>query len=211
VLYAALISSCKAAGLATSPGDDGKCASSACVPNPGKQYLTLTADHTNLKVGENVSITANFGGMLLNGTGNYLPATISDSAILSGSAFSAYGRSVGTASVTATYQGTSATLTFSVVPNDAGISAIVFVTVDAGGSANWFPYAARTHVGTTVQFGTTDNTNHKHNVIFDAVPGAPADITAPGSTVTRLFATAGSFTYSCTLHGETGVVNVIAP
>jgi hypothetical protein len=51
-------------------------------------------------------------------------------------------------------------------------------------------------------------------VIFDPAPGAPADI-ALGSSgsagLDRLFATAGSFSYRCTLHGETGVVNVVSP
>jgi plastocyanin len=52
-----------------------------------------------------------------------------------------------------------------------------------------------------------------HNVFFDATPGAPADI--PGvnanTSVTRSFATAGSFTFHCHIHaGRTGTVVVAA-
>jgi plastocyanin len=57
----------------------------------------------------------------------------------------------------------------------------------------------------TVTFFTTT-----HNVTFDVNAGRPADI--PNSTntsVSRTFATTGSFTYSCTLHpGMTGTVTV---
>ena len=50
----------------------------------------------------------------------------------------------------------------------------------------------------------------EHNVVFDAVTGAPAGIAATYSTaVQRVFATAGAFGFQCTLHaGMRGSVTV---
>jgi plastocyanin len=52
-----------------------------------------------------------------------------------------------------------------------------------------------------------------HNVVFDPVPGAPDGITQNGTTTSanRVFPTAGVFTFTCTIHGETGMVTVVAP
>jgi plastocyanin len=49
-----------------------------------------------------------------------------------------------------------------------------------------------------------------HNVIFDAVTGRPADCPPVGAGVcNRVFTTAGTFTYSCTLHTNmVGMVTV---
>jgi plastocyanin len=209
----ALATACDAVGIARPAGNDGSCAGSnaaSCQPNTGTQSFKLSADHTVLKVGEGVGITATFGGMTLNGTGNFLPATISDSSVISASAFGAYGLAVGQATLTASYEGTPATLEFSVMPNADGVSAIVLIQVFASGVTAWVPVAARVHAGWTVRFSTGDNTNHKHNVVFEPVPGAPADV-ALGLSGLRVFTTAGPFTYSCTIHGETGVVNVVSP
>ena len=42
----------------------------------------------------------------------------------------------------------------------------------------------------------------EHNVVFDAVTGAPAGIGNTASTaVQRVFATAGTFGFQCTIHG----------
>jgi plastocyanin len=209
-LSAISLTSCDAVGLAKPVNSDGSCAgsnSTACQANLGTQSLLLTVDHTLLKVGEGVSITARFNGMLMNGSGNYLPASVSDSSVLSGSAFSAVGLSVGTAVLSVSYEGTPASLTFSVVKSDDGISAFVRAAVFADGSTSWWPATAKSQVGQTVQFFTSDNTAHKHNLVFDPTPGAPADI-ALGATATRVFTMPGSYTFSCTVHGEAGVINI---
>jgi plastocyanin len=41
-----------------------------------------------------------------------------------------------------------------------------------------------------------------HNVFFDSVPGAPADIPGSnaGNSVSRTFASAGTYAYSCHIH-----------
>jgi plastocyanin len=61
--------------------------------------------------------------------------------------------------------------------------------------------------GTTVSFTFQATT---HNVTFDGRAGAPTNISNTASqTVTRNFATAGTFPYQCTIHsGMTGTVVV---
>ncbi len=63
-------------------------------------------------------------------------------------------------------------------------------------------------VGGTVQFVFP---SLGHNVFFNAMAGAPADIPGEVSnqTVLRTFGTAGSFVYNCTIHpGMTGTIVV---
>lgn len=53
-----------------------------------------------------------------------------------------------------------------------------------------------------------------HNVTFDAVAGAPADIGGSNANVSisRTFATSGTFPYHCTIHpGMNGSVQVVDP
>jgi plastocyanin len=209
-LAAISLSSCDAVGLSKPVNSDGSCAgsnSTACQANKGTPSLSLAVDHTLLKVGEGVAITASFNGMLLNGSGNFLPSTVTDSSVLNASAFGASGLSVGTATLTVSYEGTPASLTFTVETNDDGVSAIVRAEVFAGGSTLWWPSVSKAHVGQNVQFYTSDNTAQKHNIVFDPAPGVPANVPL-GATTTRVFTAPGSFTYSCTVHGESGVINI---
>jgi plastocyanin len=193
-----------AVGISKPINSDGSCAStSSCQTNTGTQTLKLTADHTLLKVGESVPISASFGGMLLNGSGNYLPSTVSDSSVISASAFGASALSVGTATLTASYENSPASLSFTVEKNDDGVSAIVRTVVFAGGTTSWYPQVAKSQVGLTVEFMASAG----HNLVFDHAPGVPADVPL-GASATRVFTTPGSFTFSCTVHGEAGVINI---
>jgi len=81
-------------------------------------------------------------------------------------------------------------------------------TVDATAQLTFSPASITVAAGRSVtfRFGSV-----AHNVFFGAVPGAPADIPAAtaNASVTRAFATAGTFPYSCHLHpGMTGTVVV---
>ena len=75
-------------------------------------------------------------------------------------------------------------------------------------STNVFnPSALTVAPGTTVTF-TFESV--VHNVIFaSGVTGKPADIgNTSNASVTRVFATAGTFNYTCTIHGMQGTVTV---
>ena len=81
-------------------------------------------------------------------------------------------------------------------------------TVAATPDIAFNPASASILPGGTVTF---DFGSVAHNVFFDAVPGAPADIPGnnAGTSATRTFATAGTYTYSCHIHpGMRGTIVV---
>lgn len=109
---------------------------------------------------------------------------------------------VGTANVTATIGSKSRTLTVTVT------TAAMTVTVNMPG-LTFAPFRAIIRQGGTVNYAFPSTA---HNVIFDRVTGAPADI--PGqvsnTTVSRTFPTASTFRYVCSLHnGMDGEVEVV--
>lgn len=81
------------------------------------------------------------------------------------------------------------------------------VTVDATTFATFSPTAVDIAVGGTVTFSLKSLT---HNVTFASMAGAPADVPSGNNmNVNRVFMTAGTFNYMCTLHGGmTGTVRV---
>ena len=81
-------------------------------------------------------------------------------------------------------------------------------TVNATTSDTFDPSTMSVAVGTTVSFVFAATA---HNVTFNAVAGAPADI--PGNnantTITREFDAVGTFPYQCTIHSNmTGTITV---
>lgn len=71
-------------------------------------------------------------------------------------------------------------------------------TVIASSASAFSPAALSVAAGTTVTF-TFEGV--EHNVTFDNVSGAPANIDATYSaSVSRTFATKGTFPYQCTIH-----------
>lgn len=80
-------------------------------------------------------------------------------------------------------------------------------TVIASASLAFNPTSLSVATGTTVTFTFEAVT---HNVTFTAANGVPADIPNNSNTsVTRVFATAGTYSYHCTIHPQmTGTVMV---
>lgn len=80
-------------------------------------------------------------------------------------------------------------------------------TVVASAASVFSPASLTVAAGTAVTFTFEGVT---HNVTFDNVSGAPASIDNSYSTsVTRAFATKGTFPYQCTIHsGMQGTVTV---
>ncbi|HEV8411859.1 MAG TPA: hypothetical protein VGQ30_15245 [Gemmatimonadaceae bacterium] len=208
VCSAALMTSC-----AHAINDDGNDITNPQGHNPGTHTLLATADRTDLGVGESAVITVTYDGATIAGgvPGNALTASVSDPGVITGGGNGAIATSVGSATVTLTYQGVTATLSFTVHRKD-GIDALLYpVTNQLTGVAMWTPPGGvHVPVGSTVEF-TMKNSGVAHNIIFDAIPGAPEDIGQTGTTTaaSRLFQTAGVFTFTCTLHGETGIVTIL--
>jgi plastocyanin len=76
----------------------------------------------------------------------------------------------------------------------------------SGGNYFFSPTPDTVAVGTSVTFSFGSVT---HNVVFAAMANAPADIPASTSTtVARTFTTAGTYNYTCTIHGFSGVMVV---
>ena len=71
--------------------------------------------------------------------------------------------------------------------------------VVATSALSFNPATLNTTAGHTVNFVFA---SVAHNVFFDAKTGAPADISGSNvnTSVTRVFATAGSYTFSCHIH-----------
>jgi plastocyanin len=74
-------------------------------------------------------------------------------------------------------------------------------TVQALPSLAFSPASLTVNAGETVTF---EFGGVQHNVFFDAVPGAPANIEQPTSnaSVDRVFAMAGTYPYQCHIHPQ---------
>jgi plastocyanin len=82
-------------------------------------------------------------------------------------------------------------------------------TVQALASLAFSPATVTVGVGETVTFAFG---GVAHNVYFDKIAGAPADITGSNANVstTRVFSTAGRYTYTCHIHPEMHGTIVVA-
>lgn len=109
---------------------------------------------------------------------------------------------VGSANITATISGKSATAQVTVA------AAATTITVNMPGTS-FTPFRATLKRGGTVNYVFP---SLAHNVIFEKIAGAPADI--PGQvanqTVSRQFQTVSLFKYTCSLHnGMDGEIDVV--
>jgi plastocyanin len=199
---AAVLFSASCGVLAHPVSNDGSDTGNPNGLTTGGTILTISASRSNLGVGDTASIVGTIGQQAIANNGSFV-ATSSDPTILFVGGTSMFARSVGAVTVTATDNGYQATMSVSVHAAANGTSATI-------GVANTDPPAFSPNnvyvkVGSTVQFSTGTT----HNVVFDLLTGAPQNIAAGAGVVVRSFTVAGAFTYSCTVHGEAGVVNVM--
>jgi hypothetical protein len=215
---AAVVCSAVCAASCSHPiNDDGNDITNPMGKNTGitSHILTLTPSATEIGVGQGAGISAMYDGVALadNVPGAGPVITVSDPSVISCCGLGVFGYSVGTATYTATYGKSTATIVFTVHAQD-GVSAYLFPVLNPIlATASWTPPGGvSVAAGSTVTFAMMVSPGLSHNVVFDAVQGAPDDITQNGKTnsANRVFSTPGIFTFTCTLHGESGMVTVIA-
>jgi len=130
-------------------------------------------------------------------------ATVSGSGLVTGLA-------TGNTSITATVEDVPGFLGVTVSNGTNAPPPTADANVDATGSNSFNPGSVEIAAGGTVSWTFSTGYGAGHNVTFDAVNGAPADIgTTETGSVSRSFPTAGTFNYHCTNHaGMTGTVVV---
>lgn len=176
-------------------GDNG-----TAPPSSQVNYTVQSRDsHGNPKGG----VTIDWA--VLGGGGSILPAQNTTAANGNASAARTLGAGLGAQTATAS----AAALPGAPVDTFTTTAAIV-TTVDVRN--NSFTPATLTNIPlhTTITFDWGTGPTSLHNVTFDAVAGAPADIGNKSSgTATATFNTAGTFPYHCTNHaGMTGSIQV---
>jgi plastocyanin len=193
ILLLALVAACGGGGDDGPAGNDGVASVSLSAPS-----LTLLPGRT-----EQLQATAlNAAGAPVAGapsaswsSSNNAVATVNSSGLVTAVI-------AGTADITATISGKSATARVTVT------TAPTTVTVNMPG-LTFTPFRALLKQGGTVNYVFPALA---HNVIFERVPGAPADIPGQVSnqTIARRFDTVRLFKYTCTLHpGMDGEVDVV--
>lgn len=212
--WAFLLSGCHT--LSAPHNDDGSCARDpACVAqtgnpgpaNPAGAALFAYADDPSITVGSATQVHVLYGNQPVPWP--LVTVTNSDSTVVQ---CCASGASVGQATLTFTYQDLTASVEIAVTKSSDGASALFLASTAATGVSSWSPDSIQVPVGSLVEFATGTD----HDAVFDSVPGAPSDIQAlpQGTRVTslpsRTFATAGTFRFTCTRHGERGVI-VVTP
>jgi hypothetical protein len=204
----ALVIACLAAcgELAHPVSNDGNDVGFKSGANPGTGSLSLSADSTAIAVGSGVSIKVMYNSEPFPFNTALLTTASSDSTKVECCAF---GVSVGSATLTYSYNGAQASIGISVHQNSAGASARLTASTNPNtGVSSWVTDSVQVPVSSLVEFALFPD----HNVVFDSVPGAPSNIPAPGGTASsvfvfpRSFATPGVFTFHCSVHGESGVV-----
>lgn len=180
--------------IAKTAGDNG-----TAPPASNVNYTVQSRDtHGNAKGGVTIDWAVATGG------GSIAPAQNTTQANGNATAVRTLGAGTGaqTATATATGLATSPSVTFTT-------TATVVTTVQVANNT-FTPPSITVPLNTTVTWEWS-TTTFAHNVTFDAVAGAPANIpdrTAVGS-VARTFNSAGTFPYLCTNHGGmTGTVTV---
>jgi plastocyanin len=190
-------------GLAHPVSNEGADAGNPNGANPGTTILTINASRTPLSVGDTASIVGNVGGMPIANNGAF-QSTSSDPSVLFVGGTALFARSAGTATINATYNGYAASPPLTVTVYPAANGAYAVITVQNTEPPAFAPASVYVKVGAQVQFSV----GTAHNVVFDVLAGAPQNVQTGAGSVLRAFSVTGMFTYQCTIHGESGVVNV---
>jgi plastocyanin len=194
-------------GLAHVISDDGNDKGNPAGTNPGTQTLAIYVfPSASLRVGDTAQLAAYYpGGPTTPGVG-WVAWGSADSSIVAfapcNNNVCAVASSVGETTMSGVYYGSTAAVGVSVLPSAAGASALLNVS---GTPSAWTPGTVKIQAGTSAQF----NVGATHNVIFASAAGAPPNIETGGAGSVRQFLVSGTFSYQCTVHGETGVVIVI--
>ena len=171
--------------------------------SPPVLTVGLTAPKVTIAVGEPVQLTAtarDVNGVTVTGAKFTYTSSAPTIVNVNGDG-RIIGVAAGSASITATSGGVVSPPLAIAVTATSGI-AVVTMT-----NNTFTPFTTTIRVGQTVAF---DFPPLAHNVIFANRTGKPADIAATQSeTVSRVFGTAGTFPFDCTLHpGMSGQVIV---
>jgi len=171
---------------------------------PAVLSVIITSPTQTIAVGQTVQLTATArdasGATIANAKITY---TATPTAVVS---VSETGRVIGVAAgagtITATAGGVVSAPFAITVTSSGSIAAVVTMQPNT-----FTPFTTTIRVGQSVAF---DFPALAHNVIFAQRTGKPADIPATqNQTVTRMFATAGTFPFDCTIHpGMSGQVIV---
>ncbi len=167
------------------------------IPDATVASVTIVSPATTIAPGSSVQMAA----IARNAAGNTISApapswsssvtavaTVSTTGLVSG-------LTTGSTVIMATISGVPGTRNLSVQT----VTPVPSATVEAGADNSFTPQQVDLSVGGTVtwNFGAV-----VHNVNFGSGPGTPADIGATSNAaVTRTFTAAGSFPYSCSIHG----------
>jgi plastocyanin len=168
----------------------------------GIRSVDVSAPSTVVIVGQSAQLTAtarDASGSVVSGTVSWRSSAPTVASVNSTGLVSAL--NAGQPTITASMGGVSGSLTLTVMANPAGTA-----TVSMPGFS-FVPFTTTINVGGAVIY---EFPAEAHNVIFNRITGAPADIQATNNrSVARTFLVAGTFPYDCTLHpGMSGTVVV---
>lgn len=204
VLAAASVFGVAACGVLAHPvSNDGADAGNPNGNNPGTTILTINASRSPLLVGDTATITGSVGGLPISNNGAF-QSTSSDPSVLFVGGTALFARSVGTATINASFNGYVAPMPLTITVYPASNGAYATIGVQNTDPPAFAPANVYVKSGALVQF----NVGSTHNVVFDLLAGAPQNVEKGAGSVLRTFAVTGSFTYQCSAHGESGVVNV---
>jgi plastocyanin len=172
--------------------------------SPTVQSVIITSPTQTIAVGETVQLTTTARDVNGVTIGNAkITYVASPASVLSvNEAGRVIGVAPGAGTIVATSGGTASPAYPITVTGSGSVAAVITMQPNT-----FTPFTTTIRVGQTVAF---DFPSLAHNVIFAQRTGKPADIPATQSqTVTRVFSTAGTFPFDCTIHpGMSGQVVV---